>query len=94
MVLLLLLGLIWSNGVVYFYSILDLEKDCLEISIYMDMDSENEEKNNEEEFENRLKLSIFIHNNSVHDLKLEVFHVIRLKPNFTPDILTPPPKLV
>ena len=79
---------------VYFDSLLESENSCLEISIPMDTDSENEEKNNEEEFENRFKLSISFYNNSVHDFKSEMFHFIRFKPNYLPDILTPPPKLV
>jgi hypothetical protein len=91
---LLLIGILWTNVLTYFPSMIDPELEAIEFCVPMDADSEGKEKTSEEEFDNKIRVDFLFSKVIEFNKDLEIHRLLSLLSNYHPEIPTPPPELI
>ena len=92
-IVLVLLGLMWSNTVTYYSWMLDSDQYLLEFFMPMDGDTEGEEKETEEKINDRFRLYLPQSDFSESKAKLNKLHKQIFQSKFLPEVPTPPPQM-
>lgn len=91
---LLLIGILWTNVLTYFVSMIDPEPQAIEFCVPIDTDSEGKKKTSEEEFDNRFRIDLLFSKIIEFNKDLEIHQLLSLLSNYHPEIPTPPPELI
>ena len=92
-IVLVLLGLMWSNTATYYSWMLDPDQCLLEFFVPMDGETEGEEKESEEKINERFRLYFPYLDFSESRAKLNKLHKQIFQSKFHPEIPTPPPQM-
>ena len=91
---LFLMGLFWTNVATHLVQMIDENASLIEICIPMDVDSEGEEKNGENDKDNKVRLDFVFSNLHKIISNREINTSFIYGSNFQPEIPTPPPEFL